>query len=90
MLPVEEFVQIKNFHCGLEQLTFYFCIFCFSVCFSIVSPKHHFAMCFLCVTFNQYSAVVHSLPEPYHGEKILLKDKNKLMHIQDIVTLLQN
>ena len=39
---------------------------------------------------NFKAAVVHSLPEPYHAEKILLKDKNKTMHIQDIITLLRN
>ena len=36
------------------------------------------------------AAVVHSLPEPYHAEKILLKDKYRSMHIQDIITLLRN
>ena len=36
------------------------------------------------------AALVHSLPEPYHAEKILLKDKYKSMHIQDIITLLRN
>ena len=36
------------------------------------------------------AALVHSLPEPYHAEKILAKDKYKAMSIQNIITLLCN
>ena len=36
------------------------------------------------------AAIVHSLPEAYHAEKILLKDKYRHMHIQDIITMLRN
>jgi hypothetical protein len=36
------------------------------------------------------AAVVHGLPEQYHAEKILLKDKYKTMEINEIVTVLRN
>jgi hypothetical protein len=36
------------------------------------------------------AAIVHSLPEQYHAEKILLKDKYKSMEVQEIITLLRN
>ena len=39
---------------------------------------------------NFKAAVVHSSPEPYHAEKILLKEKYNTMNIQDIILLLQN
>ena len=35
------------------------------------------------------AAIVHSLPEPYHAEKILLKDKYKTMDLQDMITILR-
>ena len=35
------------------------------------------------------AAVVYSLPEPYHLEKVLLKDKYKLMHIQDNIMIVE-
>ena len=39
---------------------------------------------------NFKAAIVHSLPKAYHTKKILLKDKYRHMHIQDIITMLRN